>query len=109
MPATKDKVRKRYIAFHIEADGLVVASELSGLVKDAEQHDIKADIVTERYDAASGKGLIRVRNTKSLALRSLLGNIKSLGSRQVRIKTLGTSGTIKTASSKYLHGKNSKI
>ena len=102
MPASKDKIRKRYIAFRIMSDEPTSGQELHALVKGLAGQGIAASIVGERFDARMQKGLIKVSNTKALALRALLNAVKRIGNRQAMITTLGTSGTIKVASRKYL-------
>lgn len=92
--------RKRYLAFRVE--GQTKRNELEQAIKQlSKELGIEAKLVIERYDASSQSGLIRARHTDALKLREALQKPVTFQGRQISIKTIGTSGTVKTAVKKY--------
>ena len=94
--------RKRYLAFKVE--GQATLNELEYALQHlCKEHELQAKLVVERYDAVQQQGLLKVKHTDALKLRGLLQEPLQARGRQITIKTIGTSGTIKTAVKKYLH------
>ncbi|MDI6707921.1 MAG: Rpp14/Pop5 family protein [Candidatus Thermoplasmatota archaeon] len=98
----KDKVgRKRYIAFEVIAARKIGKAEIVRLVASAFgklAHEINPWVVKYR----ANKGLLRCKHTKKEEAIKILTSIGCLGSEEIKIKTIGTSGTIKCATRKYL-------
>lgn len=101
VPKKFPRQRKRYLAFKVE--GQATRGELEhALQQIGRQHGLQVKLVVERYDTAQQQGLIKARHTNALKLRELLQEPQQVHGRQITIKTMGTSGTIKTAVKKYL-------
>lgn len=100
----KQKIgRKRYIAFELIAPRAIAKSEVIKLVRSELgklTNDIKPWVVKYRKN----KGLLRCTHTKKEAAIKLLTSIKKINQLELKIRALGTSGTIKRATRKYLKG-----
>ncbi len=100
----KDRVgRSRYVAFEVSSKSPVKTGDLITTFKRA----------ADRYDDAErirpwlimfekGKGIIRCSHTSKDECINLLQSIKGVGGTRVKIRTLGTSGTVRGARKKYL-------
>lgn len=105
MPKTDKTLRKRYIAFSVEAQRDISRREfISAIRKNAQGQDIWEKMEPWLTVFENNKGILRCRHTGCEEAILLLTSIESIGREGVRIKvkTLGTSGTIKKAKSRYL-------
>ncbi|MBI2546028.1 hypothetical protein HYV81_02500 [Candidatus Woesearchaeota archaeon] len=93
-PRKFPKARKRYIAFRIE--GEASRKELELLLRQITQSGVSVKLVAERYDEHRKMGLLKTGHKDAIKIREMLAN-----QAQITIKTMGTSGTIKTAVRKY--------
>jgi len=84
----KDRVgRVRYIAFRIAEGAPLQRSVLSGALPPAAK--------LTRFDGAFG--ILRTSHRDRDAVVAVLNDLRRLGSREVRVETLATSGTIRQA------------
>lgn len=105
MPKTDKTLRKRYIAFSVEAPRDVSRKEfISAIRKNAPEQDKWERMEPWLTVFENNKGILRCRHTGCEEAILLLNSIESIGRERVKIKvrTLGTSGTIKKAKSRYL-------
>ena len=65
----------------------------------------KAGIIPfeNKWDAKKQKGIIRVGNKHVDALRASLALIKQIGNREVIVRSLGVSGMLNKAESKFMN------
>ena len=96
--------RKRYIAFEIISENNFTLQEIrNAILREAAKHNLEGVfLLPERYNTEKRIGLIKVGHKSALKLREVLNNMQEINNKQAKIKTLGTSGTVKTASRKYL-------
>lgn len=105
MRSSDKPARKRYIVFEISAPRTVSRSEFIYAIRDREksneyQEGIKPWLTV--FD--NNQGILRCAHTKKDEAMKLLCSIKAIGREKMPVKviTLGTSGTIKTAKKRYL-------
>ncbi len=97
------KIRKRYVAFEVVSRNNFTFQELrSVMLEEAEKEGLNISVLREKYDENTKRGLIRANHTEVLYLRKILDNIQKISDKEVKIKSIGTSGTIRTANIKYL-------
>lgn len=103
----KDRVgRSRYIAFEISSDDVVSTGDLiSSFRKAADKYDDAERIRPWLIMFEKGKGIVRCSHTSKDEVINLLQSVKGVGGKKVKIRTLGTSGTVRGARRKYLEGK----
>ncbi|UCD92273.1 MAG: hypothetical protein JSV43_08675 [Methanobacteriota archaeon] len=103
----KDRVgRSRYIAFEVASEKELKTGDLINTIKKvASKYDDAEKIRPWLIMFKKGKGIARCSHTARDECINLLQSIQSVGGNSVRIKTLGTSGTVRGARRKYLEGK----
>lgn len=103
----KDRVgRSRYVAFEITSQDTIKTGDLiSTLKRAADKYDDAEKIRPWLIMFQKGKGIIRCSHTSKDECINLLHSIKGVGGNRVKIRTLGTSGTVRGARRKYLEGK----
>ncbi|MEW6069453.1 MAG: Rpp14/Pop5 family protein [Candidatus Thermoplasmatota archaeon] len=100
--AVKDKIgRKRYIVFELIAPRPIRKEEVIRLIRRSFGKLIQ-EIDPWLLKYRNNKGLLRCRHTKKGEAIKILSSITKINEEEIKIKTLGTSGTIKRASRKYL-------
>lgn len=109
MPSLRE--RKRYLAFEIISDrqiadkGLIasaIASKTRELVGSIGLAKAGLIFIKEKYDAQQGKGMFRVSNTSVDLLRASLAMVDNIAGQPVIVRSLGVSGMISTAESRYV-------
>jgi RNase P/RNase MRP subunit POP5 len=112
MTASDKTTRKRYIAFQINAPRTISRSEFIYAIRDREKsNEYKEGIKPWLTVFDNNQGILRCAHTKKDEAVRLLSSIKSVGREKMPVKviTLGTSGTIKTARRRYLdRGKDTR-
>jgi len=100
----KDRVgRSRYVAFEVSSKGAVRTGDLITTFKRAaDKYDDAEKIRPWLIMFENGKGIVRCSHTSKDECINLLQSIKGVGGTRVKIKTLGTSGTVRGARKKYL-------
>ncbi len=102
--------KRRYIVFE------VVSSESLGMqdVADAMQRSL-ADFqnkgmkfINDTWDSASKQGIVRVQHTHAKPLCDALRNLSAIGTKKIRVQTLGTSGILRRAKLKFMKNKTIK-
>lgn len=103
----KDRVgRSRYIAFEITSEKELRTGDLiTSFKKAADKYDDAEKIRPWLIMFKKGKGIARCSHTARDECINLLQSIKSVGGTAVKMKTLGTSGTVRGARRKYLEGR----
>jgi RNase P/RNase MRP subunit POP5 len=103
----KDRVgRSRYIAFEITSKGKVGTGDLISTFKRAADKYEDGEVIRPWLIMfEKGKGIVRCSHTSKDECINLLQAIKGVGGKSVKIRTLGTSGTVRGARRKYLEGK----
>lgn len=98
----KDRVgRFRYIAFRIDGGKDLQTGEVIRALSEASQNhpqEARPRLIHFR----DGEGIVRVSHLHRDAAVPLLRSLRTVGEREVRVFTLGTSGTIRKAIGKYL-------
>jgi RNase P/RNase MRP subunit POP5 len=98
----KDRVgRNRYIAFRVEGGKDIQTGEVIRALREASHHlpeEARPWLVHLRNEL----GVVRVSHLHKDTAIPLLQAIKTVGDRDVKLHTLGTSGTIRQAIRKYL-------
>jgi RNase P/RNase MRP subunit POP5 len=105
MPKTDKTLRKRYIAFSVESPRDISRKEfISAIRMKAPEQDKWEKMEPWLTVFENNKGILRCTHKGCEEAISLLNSIESIGRERVKIKvrTLGTSGTIKKAKSRYL-------
>ncbi len=98
----KDRVgRKRYIAFRIEGGKDLQTGEVTRALREASHH-LPKEARPWLVHLRSGVGIVGVSHLHKDTAIPLLQSIKAVGDRDVKVHTLGTSGTIRQAIRKYL-------
>lgn len=98
--------RRRYMIFELEAEGEIQAKDLMNEIhskqfslfgdKGASENRLKLIAFNGRY------GLLRFHHTHSTETRAILATIYSIHECRVALHTRGVTGTIKSATEKYL-------
>ena len=103
----KDRVgRSRYIAFEVTSEGPVGTGDLIATFKKAAYKYEEGEMIRPWLIMfEKGKGIIRCAHTSKDECINLLQAIKVVGGKSVKIRTLGTSGTVRGARRKYLEGR----
>jgi RNase P/RNase MRP subunit POP5 len=102
----KEGSRKRYIGFHITNNSdKVEKKDIVHIVrkncKNLFDKDVKdLGIYVIKFNGTYG--IVRCKHTEKENTIKLLTNIKNVASEKVEIKTLGTSGTIKSLMKKHM-------
>lgn len=105
MPAEKNKARKRYIAFKVDASWEISRKEfiaaLRRNIKDKNQWERVMPWLTV---FENNQGILRCVHTAKDEAVQILNSIEYLGKerKKVKVETLGTSGTIKKAKLRFL-------
>ncbi len=98
----KDRVgRFRYIAFRIDGGRDLQTGEVIRALSEASQNHPR-EARPRLVHLRSGEGVVRVSHLHRDAAVPLLRSLRTVGEREVRVLTLGTSGTIRKAIQKYL-------
>ncbi|MEE9223677.1 MAG: Rpp14/Pop5 family protein [Thermoplasmata archaeon] len=103
----KDRVgRSRYVAFEITSEGSVGTGDLIATFKKAAYKYGDGEIIRPWLIMfEKGKGIVRCSHTSKDECINLLQAINGVGGKEVKIRTLGTSGTVRGARRKYLEGR----
>jgi RNase P/RNase MRP subunit POP5 len=105
MPKAGKTQRKRYIAFSVEAPRDISRKEfISAIRKNAQEQEKWERMEPWLTVFENNKGILRCTHTGCQEAILLLTSIESIGREgvKIKVKTLGTSGTIKKAKSRYL-------
>jgi ribonuclease P/MRP protein subunit POP5 len=105
LPTQREK--KRYVAFEVIADRDVPAQEAARAISGAVERYIGAKgaadagimVLTKRYDQAKRRGIVRVSHKMVDNLRASLCFTQG-----IVIRSIGASGTLKKAYTKYIGG-----
>ncbi len=108
MPSKAHRPRTRHIAFEVEADRPVARREMVGAVRGVASGQLDPEEL-ERMDPwltvfDGRRGLLRVDHRMQEAGVEVLRSIEWAGDppREVTVRTLGVSGTIRAAKRRYL-------
>lgn len=97
----KDRIgRNRYVAFRVEGGGNVQVGEVTQALRDVSRslpEEARPGLV--RFQ--DGLGLVRVSHRHKEDTIRLLRSLRTIGERAVRVRTLGTTGTIRKAIRAY--------
>ncbi len=98
----KDSVgRKRYIVFRVEGGEDLETSEVIQALREVRSPLLKpSSPFLVSYDR--GVGIVRCPHTEKEGVIKVLCSVNSIGSREVHVSTLGTSGTLRRAHEKYV-------
>ncbi|MFQ5837208.1 MAG: Rpp14/Pop5 family protein [Thermoplasmata archaeon] len=98
----KDRVgRHRYVVFQVEGGENLETGEMIQALQEASTslaQDARPWLVLFRR----GQGIVRCSHIHKEEVIQLLQSIREAGGREVRIRTLGTSGTVRRAMKKYM-------
>lgn len=102
--------RKRYIAFEVLGEENVEFSQLINaiwhsilnLFGEVKTGDINFWLVKDSWTENKQRGLIKCNHNHVSEVRLALALLERIGERKVSIRTLGVSGTMKSARKKYL-------
>ena len=98
----KDRVgRFRYIAFRIDGGKDLQTGEVIRALSEASQNHPR-EARPRLVHLRDGEGVVRVSHLHRDAAIPLLQSLRTVGEREVRVLTVGTSGTIRKAIQKYL-------
>lgn len=87
--------RNRYVAFRVEGPRSIERHELAAALR-----TLSTRVWLVEFDGTLG--LVRTTNVEKDAAIRALRAIDNVGNEPVRVHTIGTSGTIRAASRKYL-------
>jgi ribonuclease P/MRP protein subunit POP5 len=100
------RARRRYLAFRLEAEGEIQPKQLINEIQSA-QHSLFGDVGASEnqlklitFDGRNG--LLRCHHLHLQETRSVLATVYSINGIRVALHTRGFSGTIKSATEKYL-------
>jgi len=102
VPLRRRAGRNRYIVFEIEGEGpfslrnLIDAVGEGATEKGAEEMRLRIVLLEGR------KGILRCSHLWKEEAIELLRSIETIGGKRVKVRTLGTSGTIRKAKRKYM-------
>lgn len=98
----RDRVgRRRYVAFRVEGGADLALDEVVQALREASQHlPEEARPWVVRFQ--DGQGIVRCDHRYTREARELLQGLLRIGDREVGVRTLGTSGTIRKTVRKYL-------
>lgn len=102
--------KRRYIAFEVfseedaEFGDLINAlwSSILDLFGEANTGDIGFWLVKDAWDEGKQRGLIKCNHNHVSEVRLAMALVERIGDSKVSIRSLGVSGTLKTARKKYL-------
>lgn len=100
------RAKKRYIAFELISEGHVSRSDLVKEVMSSAT-SLLGDVTTSECDIRvlgfeDWKGIIQCSHTKVKETRASLATLTRIGGKRATLHILGTSGTIKRATEKFL-------
>jgi RNase P/RNase MRP subunit POP5 len=103
----KDRVgRSRYVAFEVTSEDLVGTGDLIATFKRAsDKYENGERIRPWLIMFEKGKGIVRCAHKSKDECINLLQSIRGVGGKDVKIRTLGTSGTVRGARRKYLESR----
>lgn len=97
----KDRVgRPRYVVFLVEGAAVEKASVIQAL-REASR-PLPEEARPWLVSLEEGVGVVRCRHTAKEDVIRLLRGVRRVGGREVRVRTLGTSGTLRRARAKYV-------
>lgn len=99
------KIRYRYVVFEISGervDKRAVIKWLNSFYRDEGLEDFERLRLVYFRDNV---GLVRCPHTRKERVIELINGVKFIAGTNAEVKTVGTSGTIKSALSKYVKGK----
>ncbi len=105
--AVKEGRRRRYIAFYINGlhdENVQISDFIRALnfccndMFDKQTQEMKIRVISLNKDY----GIVRCKHVEKENVIALLNSINKIGSRNVTIKTVGTSGTLHALRKKYL-------
>ncbi|MFH2028200.1 MAG: Rpp14/Pop5 family protein [Nanoarchaeota archaeon] len=110
LPSLREK--KRYLAFEVLSKAKINAESIEQKILDSSLNYLgqkgvsKAGIMVlkDKYNQELQKGLIRVNNKEVSNVRSALALIDKIDEQKVIVRTVGVSGILKKALSKYIAG-----
>ncbi len=106
--------KKRYIAFEIRSESQVefgdlinaLWSSILDLFGEINTGRISFWLVKDLWDKEKQKGLIKCNHNHVSEVRLALGLVERIGENKVSIRSLGVSGTMKSARKKYFGEKD---
>jgi RNase P/RNase MRP subunit POP5 len=103
----KDRVgRHRYVVFRVEGGEDLEMGDVIGGLREAfasYPQEARPWLVLWR----GGKGVVRCAHVRKDDVIHVLRSIRRIGGREVRVETLGTSGTVRKAVRKYIQDDSS--
>jgi ribonuclease P/MRP protein subunit POP5 len=100
------RIKRRYISFLLESEGILEPKDLLAEIYSAQislMGDLGAAANKLRLICFSGRfGLLRCNHDRIQDTRALLATINAVNGIRVIIQVIGVSGTIKSATKKYL-------
>ena len=108
--------RKRYIVYQVWPAGnptpgfndvdRAIRSSVRSFLGDHGAAQAGVWVMKDRYDPATGQGLVRCVHERVEQVRAALALVTMIGNARVRIDTLGVSGSISTAKRKFTGDEN---
>jgi ribonuclease P/MRP protein subunit POP5 len=96
------KIRKRWIAFRIRSDRDVSVKEFSAILGKIIEHEgIKKFSVIE-YDCSKKVGILLCGHRSLDKMRLALSKVEKVTKREITVKVIGVSGTIRKLKRKFL-------
>lgn len=102
LTVVKDRVgRNRYVAFRVEGGAALSRDQVIEALREA-AHGLPEDARPWLIRWRGGEGVVRCGHRHKETVLDLLRSLRRIGGREVRVETLGTSGTVRKAVRKYL-------
>lgn len=100
------RAKKRYLAFELVSEGQVSRSDLVKEVMSSAS-SLLGDVTASKCDIRvlgfeDCKGIIQCSHTKVKETRASLATLTRVGGKRATLHVLGTSGTVKKATEKFL-------
>ena len=105
----KEGRRRRYIGFILEDDDLEISkTEMINSIRSYCNEIFNIGCKSKGFFLvrfSNNKGILRCKHTEKDNAIKLLNSIKKIGNKDIKIKTIGTSGTIKSLIKKHFDKK----
>jgi len=93
MVVKEKRGRRRYIAFEVLSDTPLNLAELKSILRNEAQHYGMEPPKVIQFE--NQRGIVRCPHTEKEKIVELLNNIKRTGKKELRIRSLRTSGTLR--------------